>query len=76
MKIYLVTATWCGACKQMYAELEKANIPYTLVDADLEPSFIIEHNIRSIPTTLVIDEGKVLFRDSGLIPTSKLQEYV
>lgn len=56
-KLILTTATWCGPCYGLKKRLEKDGF-YSKIeirDADKEQPFFREHNIKSVPTLLIID---------------------
>lgn len=57
-KVIVVGASWCGACKGLIATLKNHNIEFEYMDGDTDEgmTFCQYHKIRSLPTTLVIDE--------------------
>jgi len=75
-------ADWCGPCKTMAPMLEnlkqkigdQAKIIKINVDKNEKLSAV--YNIRSIPTLLLFKEGKVVWRESGVVPVQMLEETI
>ena len=67
-------APWCGPCRMMAPELEKA--AHTLagsaiivkVDTEAVPALAERYLIRSIPTLIVFRQGHPVSRESGARP--------
>ena len=63
------SATWCGPCKQFKPIMEElSNEGYNIefIDGDENKDLAIEYNIRSIPTTVIEEEGKEINRLLGV----------
>ncbi len=71
-------AAWCGPCKMIAPELEAVAQDYegkarvVKVDVDENGSVAMSYNVMSIPTILVIKDGKEIDRQVGFCPRSKL----
>lgn len=64
-------ADWCGPCKMQgpiieAIENENVNIKVGKINVDENPTTAVKYDIMSIPTILVIREGKVLKKFVGL----------
>lgn len=67
-------ATWCGPCKMQSAILDKLELPPTLegkvrigkVDIDRNPMIAAQFRVQSIPTLILLKDGKVLETMVGL----------
>ena len=74
-------ADWCGPCKA-YAPIveafatENEDIKVVKVNVDDSEDLAIKYNAMSIPTTVVIKNGKVVNRAVGIISKSNLAEIV
>lgn len=64
-------AGWCQPCKMMKPVLEKLSDEYSeivdvlKVDADAEGDVVAEYGVSSLPTLVVIKEGKEVHRIIG-----------
>ncbi|RAJ79982.1 thioredoxin 1 [Chitinophaga dinghuensis] len=79
-------ATWCGPCKMVPPILKEVKdklgdkIRIVKIDVDRNPQLSSQWQIASIPTLLLFKEGKLLWRQSGVVPAHQLlpllQQYV
>lgn len=64
-------AEWCGPCKAMQPELEKLSAHVKdqarvlKVNVDTNPQAAQALNVRGVPTLMVYQKGKLLWRASG-----------
>lgn len=74
-------ADWCGPCKA-YSPIveafaaENENIKVVKVNVDDSEDLAIKYNAMSIPTTVVIKNGKEVNRAVGIISKNNLAELV
>lgn len=76
------TASWCGPCN-VYAPIfqavlsSKPNVKVHVVDIDDDPLNLVgEYGVRSVPTTVLLRDGKVVDTLLGAVPASKLHELI
>lgn len=75
MQLIKFSSSWCGPCKSLSSNLTKLDLSgfsFQEVDIDKEPSLAQQHNVRGIPTLILLDsEGNELRRLVGMqsIPT-------
>lgn len=75
-------AEWCGPCKMMQPILEDtsrqlgAKIKILKVDVDRNPLAASKFQVRGVPTLILFLKGKILWRQSGLVPTHQLIPYI
>lgn len=72
-------ATWCGPCKMIAPVLdeiaaEREDIKVCKVNVDEEPELAARYQVMSIPTLLVIKDGKTVNQSLGAKPKSKILE--
>ena len=71
-------ATWCGPCRMIAPTFEKLaekysnEINFAKVNVDEEPEIAGQFGIRSIPTLLLIKDGKVAEQVIGARPYEEL----
>jgi len=71
-------ATWCGPCKAMQPILEEVarqtdgKVKIIKVDVDKNPSAAMNYQVRGVPTLILFQNDKLIWRQSGVVPTQKL----
>jgi len=63
------SAEWCGPCKAykpLVEKLEKLGYPVYFVDVDNDPVLSESHQIRSVPSILVEQDGHIVERMVGV----------
>ena len=70
-------ASWCGPCRMLSPVIEEigaeaAGFKVGKVNVDEEPKLAEEFSIMSIPTLVVIKDGKVVSQSSGVQPKAKI----
>ncbi len=74
-------ATWCGPCQMLspivdaFAE-ENPDISVCKVNVDEQPELAMSFSIESIPTLVVMKDGKAVDKSLGVIPKEKIAELV
>lgn len=74
-------ADWCGPCKMMSPVVdavaqEMPDIKVCKVNVDEEPDLARRFNIMSIPTLVVIKDGKIADMSVGLTDKSALMQMI
>lgn len=59
MKFYKFYADWCGPCKALTINLEKAGIEYESVNVEEHEELCTTYNVRNIPTFIAVKEGDI-----------------
>jgi thioredoxin 1 len=71
-------AEWCGPCKTMAPILKQVkdevqnNASIIKVDVDKNQQTAMTFQVNSVPTLMLFKNGKVLWRQSGVLPKNEL----
>lgn len=72
-------ATWCGPCKMLAPVLEKLaakksdNLRIIKIDVDKNPAAAQSYRVQGVPTMILFKDGKQLWRQSGYMSVSQLE---
>ncbi|MFN4064855.1 thiol reductase thioredoxin [Azoarcus communis] len=74
-------AAWCGPCRGFaptYEAASEANpdIVFGKIDTEAQQELAATFQIRSIPTIAVVRDNIMVFRESGALPASALQQVI
>ena len=72
-------ASWCGPCRMIGPILdeiaaEREDIKVCKVNVDEEPELASQYQVVSIPTLLVIENGKIVNQSLGAKPKAQILE--
>ena len=72
-------ASWCGPCKSLSPIIDEISIEHPeikvcKVNIDEEQELALQFDIMSVPTLLVIKDGKVVNQSVGLKPKNQILE--
>ena len=70
-------ASWCGPCRMIAPFIEEIanernDIKVAKVNIDDEPELAVKYQVMSIPTLLVIKDGKVVNQAVGAMPKDRI----
>ncbi len=75
-------AEWCGPCKVMKPVLEelslqmKGKIRIIKVDVDKSPSASSTYGVQAVPTLVLFQSGRILWRHSGVMQAAELKKII
>ncbi len=75
-------ADWCGPCKTMAPEFEKAaramepDVRFAKLDTEDAQQIAGANAIRSIPTMILFRNGREIARESGAMPAGRIVQWV
>ncbi len=71
-------APWCGPCRAIAPVLDSlaadsgGRVKLAKVNVDEEPALAARYEVRSIPTILLVKDGRILDRIVGAVPRATL----
>jgi thioredoxin 1 len=69
--IFYFSTTWCQPCKTFKPVVQQASSEagkhVNFVDADSNKELATRYGINSVPTIVVVKDGQVAFRNSGVM---------
>lgn len=74
-------ADWCGPCKMLAPVVEavakeNTNTKFVKINVDDAQDLAMEYNVMSIPTLVVMKNGKEVNRTVGLVDKSELMKII
>jgi thioredoxin len=75
-------AEWCGPCKMMKPVLEELRqkmgdkVRIIKIDIDKSPAAANTFQVQSVPTLMLFQKGKPLWRQSGVLQASQLENII
>jgi thioredoxin 1 len=75
--ILYFTGDWCNPCKKVKPIVEELNldsqVKFQFIDVDSEIEIVKNFGIRSVPTFIVIEDSKEIFRATGAQTKEQLE---
>ena len=71
-------ATWCGPCKMLAPVLKEVKdslgerITIIKIDADKNQQLASKYQVRGVPTMILFQKGKQLWRQSGVLTKEEI----
>lgn len=71
-------AEWCGPCKMMSPILKeiksnlKDDVKILKIDVDKNQQVASAYQVQGVPTLMIFQKGKIVWRQSGVIPAHEL----
>jgi thioredoxin-like negative regulator of GroEL len=77
--VFYFTADWCQPCKKVkpiVEDMKKEGFEFQMIDADYEQLLVKRFEIKSIPTFILIEDGKEINRITGAKTRQELEEFI
>ena len=79
-QVLYFTAGWCPSCQNMtpiVEQLKKTNsIPVQKIDIDYDGTFVPKYDVKRVPTTIVLENGKEIKRYVGALTSEQLNNLI
>ena len=79
-QIIYFSAGWCPSCQNMTPivdQLKKTNsISVQKIDIDYDGIFVPKYNVKSVPTTIVLENGEEIKRYIGALTSVQLNNLI
>jgi len=75
-------AEWCGPCKMMTPVLHQLrnrmqdNIRILKLDVDKNPAVANAFQVQGVPTLILFQKGRILWRQSGVVQAAALENII
>ncbi len=77
--VFYFTADWCPPCKKVkpiVEDMKKEGFEFQMIDADYEQLLVKRFEIKSIPTFILMENGKEINRISGAQTRESLVKFI
>jgi thioredoxin-like negative regulator of GroEL len=78
MNVFYFTADWCQPCKKVkpiVEEMKKEGFNFQMIDVDYEQELVKQFEIKSVPTFILLKEGKEINRITGTKTREELENF-
>lgn len=79
-QILYFTAEWCGPCKLFRPTFEgtlaEMGLNAQIIDVDQQRDIATQYSISSVPTVLIVENGEVKKRNSGVMSKQQLRQFI
>lgn len=78
-KLIKFSASWCQPCKALAGNMKYVDfgdVQYEEVDIEENMELPAHYAIRSVPTLVLLEDGKEIKRISGVLMADKIEEFI
>lgn len=80
VEVLFFHADWCRSCNKMNSAIEELSKTHPITKIDVETEWGVDmsckYEVRNVPQTLIVKDGKVLDRIKGKKTKSELKEII
>jgi thioredoxin-like negative regulator of GroEL len=77
--VFYFTADWCQPCKKVkpiVEDMKKEGFQFQMIDADYEQLLVKRFEVKSIPTFILLEDGKEINRITGVKTKEELENFI
>jgi thioredoxin-like negative regulator of GroEL len=79
-QLIFFSANWCSACQAMKPTVEQISkqmgIPLNKIDTDYDVSYTADYGVRSVPTLILLENGKEIKRIVGAQSENQIKSFI
>ena len=79
-QVLYFSAKWCTACQSTTPIIESVKrsgaAQVAMVDVDYDVSLTQQYNVRSVPTTVILENGNEVNRHVGVLGSEQLKQLI
>ena len=79
-QVLYFTASWCPSCKNMEPIIEQlkksGKTAVQKIDIDYDGTFVPKYDVKSVPTTIVLENGVEIKRYVGVLTSEQLNNLI
>ena len=77
--VFYFTAEWCNPCKKtrpVVEDMKREGFQFQMIDVDYEQLLAKQFQVKSIPTFILLEDGKELSRITGAQTRTELENFI
>jgi len=77
--VFYFTADWCQPCKKVkpiVEDMKREGANFQTIDVDYEQELVKQFEVRSVPTFVLLEDGKEINRITGAKTREELENFI
>ena len=77
--VFYFTAEWCNPCKKtrpIVEDMKREGFQFQMIDVDYEQLLAKQFQVKSVPTFILLEDGKELNRITGAQTRAELENFI
>ena len=77
--VFYFTADWCSPCKTtrpIVEEMKREGFEFQKIDVDYEQLLVNQFQVKSVPTFILLEDGKEINRITGAKTRAELENFI
>jgi len=79
-QVLYFSANWCSACQSTTPSIDQlkksGRAQVAKVDTDYDISLVEQYSVKSVPTTIILENGKEINRHTGALSLEQLNNLI